>query len=144
LPFNFSVHITMQLMPRIISHLTLALLIASNVFTARAADAPKSIGAQLQQFVDSHTLAGAVTLVASKDKVLSVETIGYADIAAKKPMRPDTLFWIASMSKAITASGLMVLVDEGKVNLDDPVEKYLPEFKNQMLAVPQDKGLVQL
>jgi CubicO group peptidase (beta-lactamase class C family) len=89
------------------------------------------IAASLQPFVDDHTLAGAVTLVANKDKVLSLEAVGFADIAAKTPMRTDDLFWIASMSKAMTAAGLMTLVDEGKVKLDDPVEKYLLEFKDQ-------------
>ncbi len=72
--------------------------------------------------MDDHTLAGAVTLVANKDKVLSLEAVGFADIAAKTPMRTDDLFWIASMSKAMTATALMMLVDEGKVNLDDPVQ----------------------
>ena len=49
-------------------------------------------------------------------------------------MGPDDLFWIASMSKAMTASAVMMLVDEGKIGLDDPVEKYLPEFKGQMVS----------
>ena len=71
--------------------------------------------------------------------MLSLEAVGYADIAAKKPMRADALFWIASQSKPITAAALMMLVDEGKVRLDDPVEKYLPEFKGQMAAVEQDR-----
>ncbi len=98
----------------------------------------------MQPFVDKHTLAGAVTLVASKDKVLSLEAVGFADVEAGKPMRPDALFWIASQSKPITATALMMLVDEGKVKLDDPVEKYLPEFRNQWLAVYQDKDAVLL
>jgi CubicO group peptidase (beta-lactamase class C family) len=84
--------------------------------------------------VDSHTLAGAVTLVASKDRVLSLEAVGYADVAAKKPMRTDALFWIASMSKPITAAAVMMLVDGGKVKLDDPAEKYLPELKDLRVA----------
>ncbi len=109
-----------------------------------SAESPKGIAASLQPFVDSHTLAGAVTLVASKDKVLSLEAVGYADLAAKKPMRTDNLFWIASMSKPITAAALMMLVDEGKVRVDDPVEKYLPEFQGQMLAVEQDQDHVLL
>ena len=104
----------------------------------------ETIAAALQPFVEDHTLAGAVTLVASKQKVLSIETVGYADIAAKKPMRADSLFWIASMSKPITATALMILVDEGKVNVDDPVQKYLPEFKDQWLAVEHDKEHVLL
>ena len=105
---------------------------------------PKGIAEALQPFVDSRTLAGAVTLVASKDKVLSLEAVGYADIAAKQPMRTDNLFWIASMTKSITATALMMLVDEGKVKLDDPVETYLPEFKGQMLPVEEKKGKVVL
>ncbi|MGE5608743.1 MAG: serine hydrolase domain-containing protein [Bacillota bacterium] len=106
--------------------------------------ASRDIAGHLQPFVDNHTLAGAVTLVASKDKVLSLEAVGYADVAAKQPMRVDNLFWIASMSKPMTATALMMLVDEGKVKLDDPVEKYLPEFKGQMLAVEQDANHVLL
>ncbi|MBE3070122.1 MAG: beta-lactamase family protein, partial [Planctomycetes bacterium] len=98
----------------------------------------------LQPFVDNHTVAGAVVLVASKDKVLGLGATGYADLAAKSPMRPDSLFWIASMSKPMTATALMMLVDEGKVNLDAPVEKYLPEFRGQMLVVEQDKDHVLL
>src|SRR3954451_1233 len=77
--------------------------------------AAKPITAALQPFVDSHSLAGAVTLVADRDKVLSVEAVGFADVAGNKPMRPDALFWIASQSKPITATAFMMLVDEGKV-----------------------------
>ena len=102
------------------------------------------MAAVLQPFVDSHTLAGAVMLVADKNKVLDVEAVGYADIAAKKPMQTDCLFWIASQSKPITATALMMLVDEGKVKLDDPVEKYLPEFKGQMVVAERDKEHVLL
>jgi CubicO group peptidase (beta-lactamase class C family) len=127
---------------RVIALLLATLLTSANRTPAQqppASESPKSIAAQLQPFVDGHTLAGAVTLVASKDKVLDVETVGYMDVAAKKPMRPDALFWIASQSKAITAAGLMMLADEGKVNVDDPVEKYLPEFKGQRVVKEEDK-----
>jgi CubicO group peptidase (beta-lactamase class C family) len=109
-----------------------------------ASAAAKSPSAALQTFVDAGTLAGAVTLVADKDKVLSLEAIGFADIAAKKPMKTDALFWIASQSKPITAAALMMLVDEDKVKLDDPVERHLPEFKNLWLAVEQDKEHILL
>jgi CubicO group peptidase (beta-lactamase class C family) len=77
-------------------------------------------------------------LVESKDKLLSLEAVGWMDIAQRKPMRTDALFWIASQSKPLTAATLMMLVDEGRVNLDDPVEKYLPEFKGQMLSMERD------
>ncbi len=110
-----------------------------------AAPAPaKSVAARVQPFVDRHDLAGAVMLVASRDKILTLEAIGQADIAREKPMRPDSLVWIASISKPITATALLMLVDEGKVRLDDPVEKYLPEFKGQMLAVETDREHVLL
>jgi CubicO group peptidase (beta-lactamase class C family) len=127
--------------------LLLALLGAIGMATpARhsAAESPATIAAALQPFVANHTLAGAVTLVASRDRVLSLQAIGYMDLAAKKPMRTDALFWIASQSKPMTATALMMLVDEGKVNVDDPVEKYLPEFKGQWLKAEQDTDHVLL
>lgn len=100
--------------------------------------------AALKPFVESHSLAGAVTVVADKDKVLSLETVGFADIAAKRAMATDSVFWIASQSKPITGAGLMILVDEGKVKIDDPVEKFLPEFKDLWLTVEQDKDRLVL
>lgn len=115
---------------------SLALVLLSATLQAETVREP--IAAALQPFVDRHELAGAVTLVATKDKVLDVETVGWSDIAGQKRMREDAVFWIASMSKAMTAAGLMVLVDEGKVKLDDPVEKYLPEFKGQMVIAEKD------
>jgi CubicO group peptidase (beta-lactamase class C family) len=87
----------------------------------------------LQSLVEKHIAAGVVTLVANKDKVLDLEAAGYASLANKTPMRKDAVFWIASMSKSLTGTALMMLVDEGKVSLDDPVEKFLPEFKGQQV-----------
>jgi CubicO group peptidase (beta-lactamase class C family) len=125
--------------PGIVYRIGLPLLLAA-MTAASAADAPpKSIAAALQPFVDRHALAGAVVLVADKDKVLSVDAVGYADIAANTLMGPDALFWIASQSKPITAAALMMLVDEGKVKLDDPVEKYLPEFHDMWVAMEKDQ-----
>jgi CubicO group peptidase (beta-lactamase class C family) len=102
------------------------------------ADGDGKLSASVQPFVEREELAGAVMLVASREKVLAVEAAGWADAAAKTPMRVDSIFWIASQSKPITAAALMVLVDEGKVQLDDPVEKYLPELKGQMFVVDKD------
>ncbi len=87
----------------------------------------------LQSLVDKHIAPGVVALVASKDKVLDLEAAGYASLANKTPMRKDAVFWIASMSKSLTGATLMMLIDEGKVSLDDSVEKYLPEFKGQQI-----------
>src|SRR5256885_15032262 len=77
-------------------------------------------------------------LVASKDKILDLETVDYCDVNRRDPMATDSLFWIASQSKPLTATALMMLVDEGKVDVDDPVEKFLPEFKGQMVIAEQD------
>jgi CubicO group peptidase (beta-lactamase class C family) len=103
--------------------------------SAETAVAPVEIAAVLQPFVDQQVLAGAVTLVADRERILSHGAVGFADIAAQKAMRPDSLFWIASMSKPLTATALMMLVDEGKVGIEDPVAKYLPEFAGQMQEV---------
>jgi CubicO group peptidase (beta-lactamase class C family) len=116
----------------------LAVALPFSCALVRAEEPGKNLAEKLHPYVDSHMIAGAVTLVATKDKILDLSAVGYADVAAKKPMATDDLFWIASMSKPITATALMMLVDEGKVNVDDPVEKYLPEFKGQMLAVEKD------
>ncbi len=93
----------------------------------------------VQGYIDKNELAGAVMLVATKDKILAVETNGWADIEKQKPMKADSVFWIASQSKPITAAALMCLVDDGKVSLDDPVEKFLPEFRGQMVVAEKDK-----
>ena len=87
----------------------------------------------LQSLVDKHIAPGVVALVTDKDKVLDLEAAGYASLAGKTPMRKDAVFWIASMSKSLTGAALMMLVDEGKVSLDDAVEKFLPEFKGQQI-----------
>jgi len=102
-------------------------------FTHGESPAPQVVAAMLQPLVDHHALAGAVTLVADKDRILDIESVGFSDIAGHQAMKDDAVFWIASMSKAMTAAGLMILVDEGKVALGDPVEKYLPEFIGQMV-----------
>jgi CubicO group peptidase (beta-lactamase class C family) len=98
----------------------------------------------LQPFVDKGLIAGAVGLAATKDKVLGLEAVGYSDLATKKPMTTESFFWIASMTKPMTATAFMMLVDEGKVQLDDPVEKYLPEFKGQMMIAEKTDERVVL
>ena len=113
-------------------------LLAMGAITATAAAPAKSIAAQLQPFVEKGEMAGAVALVASKDKVLAVEAVGFADVAAKRVMKTDAMFWIASQSKPITGVALMILVDEGKLSLDDAVEKYLPEFKELTVVIGKE------
>lgn len=106
--------------------------------------AEPSPAAALKPLVENGSLAGAVTAVATKDKVVSLESVGFMDVTAKQAMRNDCIFWIASMSKPITGAGLMILVDEGKVSLDDPIEKFLPEFKGLWVSAEQDAEHVLL
>ena len=102
------------------------------------------IPARMQQFVDQGQIAGAVTVVGRHDQVLSYEAVGLRDIEARQAMTKDALFRIASMTKPITATGIMILVDEGKLSVDDPVERHLPEFRGQKLAVSRNGGVPTL
>ena len=115
--------------------LSAALCLARSAF----ADEPTlpRIGAAMQEMVAKNEIAGAVTVVVAKDKLLHLESTGLADVAAKKPMTPDTLFWIASMTKPVTGTAILMLQDEGKLSVADPVAKYLPEFAN--LKTPSGK-----
>jgi CubicO group peptidase (beta-lactamase class C family) len=85
---------------------------------------------KLRPFVTSGEIAGAVALVATKDRVLHLSAVGQSDLATGRKLKTDDLFWIASMSKPITAVAVALLADEGKLSFDDPVEKYLPEFRD--------------
>jgi len=98
------------------------------------------IGAVMQKYVDENQLAGAVIMVARHGKAAYLETFGMMDIEAKKPMRIDTIFRLASMSKAITSTAVMMLYEEGHFLLSDPISKYIPEFKNAQVIVPNSPG----
>lgn len=91
------------------------------------------VPAVLQKYLDDHQISGAVTLIATADRTVHTAVVGQADIAAKRPMREDTIFRIASMTKLITATALLQLVEQRKLSLDDPVEKHLPAFRDQKL-----------
>lgn len=89
----------------------------------------------LQEHVARKEIAGAVGLVLHRDQPVYFEAVGSADVEAKKPMARDTLFRIASMTKPITSVAVLMLADDGKLNLSDPLSKYLPEFKDPKVAV---------
>jgi CubicO group peptidase (beta-lactamase class C family) len=93
----------------------------------------------LKKLVDEGKIAGGVALVATRGKVALVTSFGDRDLAGKTPMTEDTIFAIASMTKPITCVATMILVEQGKVGLDDPAEKYLPELKDlRVLGDPKD------
>jgi CubicO group peptidase (beta-lactamase class C family) len=96
--------------------------------------------ALFRQAVDNKEIAGAVLLVARHGKVAYLEAIGKQDIDAGVAMSPDSIFRIASMSKPIMRVAAMSLADEGRLNLSDPISKYLPEFKFMKVAVQRPRG----
>lgn len=91
----------------------------------------------MEEMVEKREIAGAVTVVARPDRILHLESTGLADVAARRPMTPTTLFWIASMTKPVTGVAILMLQDEGKLKVTDPVAKYLPEFSG--LKTPSGK-----
>jgi CubicO group peptidase (beta-lactamase class C family) len=95
-----------------------------------------AIAPRMKSFVDEHTVAGVVTLVARDNDILEFEASGMADIEAGHPMRKDTIFQIMSMTKPVTGIAIMMLAEQGKLALRDPVEQYLPEFHDLRVAVP--------
>ncbi|HEY3323493.1 MAG TPA: serine hydrolase domain-containing protein [Planctomycetota bacterium] len=97
---------------------------------ASAAEYPENpaITAAVREFVTKGEVAGVVTIVAAPDKIVHCSSVGLADIAGNVQVSPDTIFWIASMTKPITATAVLMLQDDGKLSVDDPVGKYIPEL----------------
>ena len=94
-----------------------------------------------QEYVDQGRIAGVVTLVARKGRVAYLKPFGKLDLAQGTPMPADAIFRIASQSKAVTSVAVMILQEEGRLLLDDPVSKYIPEFAATRVAVQAaDKG----
>lgn len=104
------------------------LLATFSAATLTAAPVLPGIGAAMQEMVDRREIAGAVTMVVTADRVLHREATGRANLATGKPMPADALFWIASMTKPVTGAAILILQDEGKLSVGDPVAKYIPEF----------------
>ncbi|MEO7649604.1 MAG: serine hydrolase domain-containing protein [Bryobacteraceae bacterium] len=117
--------------------LSAALLFAASPDVGKTGMDPElvaKIAPRIKTFVDRGTIAGAVMLVQRHGAVAALEAVGYQDMEAKKPMRTDTIFQIMSMTKPVTATGIMILAEEGKLTLSDPVEKHLPEFRGMWLV----------
>lgn len=87
------------------------------------------IPVQLKTFVEAGTMAGTVTLVARHGKIAALDAVGYTDIESKQPIRTDAIFQLHSMTKPVVAIAAMMLAEEGKLSILDPVEKHLPEFR---------------
>src|SRR5258708_10735713 len=93
------------------------------------------INETVQRYIDSGQITGAVTVVSRKGRVAHFEAQGLMDIESKAPMRKDAIFRMASMSKPVTGVAILMLMEEGKVRLTDPVSRFIPEFKNTKVAI---------
>jgi CubicO group peptidase (beta-lactamase class C family) len=99
---------------------------------------------ELRRYVDEHQMAGAVAMIGRHGHLASVEAVGFRDLEKHLPMQVDTVFRIASMTKIATATAVMMLEDDGKLSVDDPVEKHLPEFRGQLLVQNRTGNTVTL
>jgi CubicO group peptidase (beta-lactamase class C family) len=123
--------------------LALPLGAASSVPTAKPEDVGVSserlqrISQMIQRHIAAGEMSGAVTIVARKGKIVHLEAQGVMDLDSKKPVAKDTMFRLASMTKPVTGLAIMMMIEEGKVRLTDPVSRYIPEFKGLKVAVAQ-------
>lgn len=93
-----------------------------------------SIRAAMDELIKQNRGAGVVTLIAKDGRLVHHEAVGMAHVESERMMSPDAIFWIASMTKNVTAAAVMMLVDEGKLNLDEPAQKWVPELANVKIA----------
>lgn len=129
-------HSAPTLSPRSGMLVYLLVLLATSA-SAAPPDRFTAVPVAVQPFVDRGEIAGAVMLVADKDQLLHLSAIGVSDLATGRQQKTDDIFWIASMTKPIAAVAVALLVDEGKLSWDDPLEKFLPEFRGQWLVQEQ-------
>jgi len=123
--------------------LALPLGAASSVPSAKPEDVGVSserlqrITQMIQRRIAAGEMAGAVTIVARKGKIVHLDAQGVLDLESRKPVAKDSMFRVASMTKPVTGLAIMMMIEEGKVRLNDPVSRYIPEFKNLKVAVAQ-------
>jgi CubicO group peptidase (beta-lactamase class C family) len=94
----------------------------------------------IQRHIDAGDISGAVTLVGRKGRLAYLDAQGVMDLASKKPMSTDTIFHLASMTKPIAGVAILMLMEEGKLRLTDPVSKFIPELKTLTVAIPMEPG----
>jgi len=100
------------------------------------------VSAAMKEHVDRNEIAGAITLIARKGKIAHFEAHGWRDKEANAPMQRDTIFTLMSMTKPIVSTALMMLLEEGKVTLEDPISRWLPQYADKMVML-ENGGLVK-
>ena len=112
-----------------------SLVVSAGTAAGSRAPASPEVTTAMQPYLESYKLAGVIGIIADKSgKIHYKNLLGYADVEAKKPMSEDAVFWIASMTKMFAGASIMMLVDEGKVSLNDPVTRFIPQFEKWMVV----------
>ncbi len=125
--------------------LTVVLAITANLAAGNEPPASPEVTAALQPYLDSYKLAGFIGIIADKNGEIRYRNVfGYADVEGKKPMSEDNVFWIASMTRMFAGASIMILADEGKVSLDDPVTRFIPQLEKWMVVEERDQSHVLL
>lgn len=93
----------------------------------------EQIDGLVNDYISKHWLTGAVSIIIKDGQLIQYKGYGYSDVASKKPMKNDAIFRIMSQTKAITSAGIMILYEEGKLLLDEPISNFIPEFKRQVV-----------
>ena len=125
--------------------MALIMLTASTYAADSEPPASSEVTAAMQPYLDQYKFAGVVGIIADRNgKVHYKNLMGYADIEARKPISENNVFWIASMSKMFAGASIMMLVDAGKVSLDDPVAKFIPQLNKWMAVEEKDRSHVLL
>jgi CubicO group peptidase (beta-lactamase class C family) len=107
-----------------------------------SAERLKRVTELMQRLIDARTFSGSVTLIARNGRVAHFEALGLMDIEAKKPMQRDAIFRIMSMTKPVVGVAVMMLVEEGKLRLTDPVGRFVPDLQNLKVTVPNTEGVI--
>ena len=120
-------------------------LLALSLTAATPSGRPEDVGMSSERlqrindvvkaYIDAGQISGAVTMVSRKGRIAHYEAQGLMDIEAKTAMRKDAIFRMASMSKPVTGVAILMLMEEGKLRLTDPVSRFIPEFKNPKVAI---------
>jgi CubicO group peptidase (beta-lactamase class C family) len=118
-----------------------SLLLALPLLGQAAPPKIPAITVAVQKDAASQEHSGSVTVVVTKDAVLHLEAAGFAELDGKKPMRTDSVFWIASMTKPITATAILMLQDEGKLSVADPIARHIPAFADLKTPVGKPANL---
>ena len=121
-------------------------VVTANCLSEDAAPpASPEVTAALQPYLDSYKMAGIIGIIADRGgKIHFRNLLGYADVETRRPISENNVFWIASMSKMFVGASIMMLVDEGKVGLDDPVTNYIPELARWMVLTDSNEDLLLL